>query len=220
MSASCAGLEHRLNLAPQAIEGDIHDLALVARAGIADHHLEHEAVDLGFGQRIGSLLLDRVLRGQDEKRLVERERFVADRDLMLLHRLQQRRLHLGRRAVDLVGQNEVGEDRALAGAERPFARIIDQRADQVGRQQVRRELNAVELAMDRRRQRLDGRGLGQAGHALEQDVPAGEQRDQQPRQHHVLPDQDLANLRFDPFELVRILENLILDLLDVDAHIL
>ena len=36
----------------------------------------------------------------------------------------------------------------------------------------------------------------------------------------VLPDQDLANLRFDPFELVRVLENLILDLLDVDAHIL
>ena len=84
-----ARIEHGLDLAPQAIERDVHDLALLARAGIADDHLEHEAVNLGFGQRIGSLLLDRVLRGQDEKRLVERERLVADRDLMLLHRLQR-----------------------------------------------------------------------------------------------------------------------------------
>ena len=172
------------------------------------------------GSGIRSLLLDRVLRGQDEERLLERERFVADRDLMLLHRLQQRRLHLGRRPVDLIGQDEVREDRTLAGTERPFPRIIDQRADQVGRKQVRRELDAVELAMDRGRQRLDGRGLRQPGDALEQDVAPGQQRDQQPRKHQVLPDQDLANLRFDPFELVRILENLILDLLDVNAHIL
>ena len=71
IAASCAGLQDRLDLAPEAIEGDIHDLALVAGAGVADHHLEHEAVDLGLGQRVGSLLLDRVLRGQDEKRLVE-----------------------------------------------------------------------------------------------------------------------------------------------------
>ena len=114
---------------------------------------------------------------------------------------------------------EVGEDRPLAGAELPFARIVDQRADQVGRQQVGRELDAVELAMDRGRQRLDGRGLGQPGDALEQDVPAGQQRDQEPRKHLVLPDQDLADLGLDPFELVRVLENLILDLLDVDGHI-
>ena len=31
--------------------------------------LEHEAVELGFGQRIGAFLLDGVLRGQHEKRL-------------------------------------------------------------------------------------------------------------------------------------------------------
>jgi hypothetical protein len=34
------------------------------------------------------------------------------RHLALLHRLQQRGLGLGRRAVDLVGQQQVGEDRA------------------------------------------------------------------------------------------------------------
>ena len=62
--------------------------------------------------------------------------------------------------------------------------------------------------------------LARPGTPSSRTCPPGEQRDQQPREHHVLPDQDLANLGFDAFELVRVLENLILDLLDVDAHIL
>jgi hypothetical protein len=37
--------------------------------------------------------------------------------LALLHGLEQRRLHLGRRAVDLVGQHRVAEDRTLAELE-------------------------------------------------------------------------------------------------------
>ena len=83
--------------------------------GIVDEDVEHEAVELGLGQRIGAFLLDRVLRGQHEERLGQRCRVPPDGDLVLLHRLQQRRLRLGRRAVDLVGQDHVGEDRALAG---------------------------------------------------------------------------------------------------------
>ena len=37
--------------------------------GIIDLDVEHEAVELRFGQRIGSFLLDRVLRGDDEERI-------------------------------------------------------------------------------------------------------------------------------------------------------
>ena len=84
--------------------------------GIIDHHLEHEAVHLRFGQRIGAFLLDRILRGQHEERRRQRDRFAAERDLAFLHRFEQRALHLGRRAVDFVGEDEVGEDRALACA--------------------------------------------------------------------------------------------------------
>jgi hypothetical protein len=40
----------------------------------------------------------------------------VDRDLALLHRLEQRRLRLGGGAVDLVGQQEVGEDGARVEA--------------------------------------------------------------------------------------------------------
>jgi hypothetical protein len=37
-------------------------------------------------------------------------------------------------------------------------------------------------------------GLGQAGHALEQDVPAGEKPDQEALHHHLLPDDPFADL--------------------------
>ena len=78
---------------------------------VADLELEHEAIDLRLGQRVGAFLLDGVLRRQNEERLLELERLVANGDLPFLHRFEQRALHLGRRAIDFVGEDEVGEDR-------------------------------------------------------------------------------------------------------------
>ena len=69
-------------------------------------------------------LLDGVLRGQHEERLAEPMPLAAGGDLVLLHRLQQRGLRLRRRAVDLVGQDHVGEDRALEKLELPHARLL------------------------------------------------------------------------------------------------
>ena len=40
--------------------------------------------------------------------------FAVNRHLPLLHRLEKRGLRLRRRAVDLVGQQNVGEDGAVA----------------------------------------------------------------------------------------------------------
>ena len=77
-------------------------------------HFEHEAVELGFGQRIGALLLDRVLGGQHQERSgsakVSSPR-VTWRSCMAS---SKRGLDLGRGAVDLVGQDQVAEDRAPA----------------------------------------------------------------------------------------------------------
>ena len=91
------------------------DLELFVEARVLHEHLEHEAVLLRFGQRVGAFLLDRVLRGQHEERVGELVPHAADRDLPLLHGFEQRGLRLGRRAVDFVGQDDVGEQRALAG---------------------------------------------------------------------------------------------------------
>ncbi len=96
------------------------DFEFLVEARIVDEDLEHEAVLLGFGQRIGALLFDRVLRGQHEERIGQRVTHAADRHLPFLHRFEQRGLRLGRRAVDLVRQDRVREQRAFE--EPPFAR--------------------------------------------------------------------------------------------------
>ena len=92
-------------------------LLFIVKRGIIDLDVEHEAVELGFRQRIGAFLLDRVLRGDDEERLGQVVGVLAGRDLTFLHGFEQGGLRLGRRAVDLVGQEDVGEDRPLDEAE-------------------------------------------------------------------------------------------------------
>ena len=120
-------------------------------AGIADQHLEHKAVHLGFGQGIGALGLDRVLGGQHQERVGHHEGLAPDGHLVLLHHFEQGALHLGRGAVDLIGQQQVGEDRAERGVELAGLLVVDARADQVGGDQVGGELDALELAADRLR---------------------------------------------------------------------
>ena len=93
-----------------------------------------------------------------------------NRDLALLHHLQQGALHLGGRAVDLVGQQQVGEYRAQRGGEVTGFLVVNPRADQVGRHQIRRELNAFKVTLHRAGQSLDGQRFGQTGHAFHQQV--------------------------------------------------
>ena len=99
----------------------LDDAALVGQAGVVDLQLEEEAVELRLGQRVGALLLDGVLRGQHDERLVQPVALAGDGHRLLLHGLQQRGLRLGRRAVDLVGQQHVGEDRPAREDEAPVA---------------------------------------------------------------------------------------------------
>ena len=77
-------------------------------------------------------------------------------------------------------------------------RIVNQRADDVGGQQVGRELDAMKLRLDGRGQRADGQRLGQARHAFEQDMAVGEQADEQPVHQMFLADDDLADFLAQP----------------------
>ena len=121
------------------------DVQLVLGVRVADQQPHQEAIDLRLGQRVGARLLDRVLRGEHDERLGQRARLAVDRDLRLLHRLEQRALRLGRRAVDLVAEHDVGEDRPLAQLELARARRQHVGARDVGRQQVGRELDAPKV---------------------------------------------------------------------------
>ena len=151
------------------------DLMQLLPRGVAHVELEEEAIELGLRQRVGPLHLDRVLGGQDEEWPRELVRFVGDGDGLLLHRLEQGRLGLGGGAVDLVGQDQVGEDRARLEAEMARAAGVladDVGAHHVGRHQVRRELDAAVAQVDSLGQRPDQDRLAQAGQAFEQNVPA------------------------------------------------
>ncbi len=105
---------------------------------------------------------------------------------MLLHRLQQRRLHLGRSAVDLIGQDDLGEERAFLDVKVLTLLVEDHGADQVGRQEVGGELDPGERCVDDLRQRAHRERLGQTGNPLEQDVPARQQPDEEPLHHGIL----------------------------------
>ena len=48
-----------------------HDVEFLGVARILHHDVEQKAVELRFGQRVGALLLDRVLRRQDKERFIE-----------------------------------------------------------------------------------------------------------------------------------------------------
>ena len=73
----------------------------------------------------------------------ERVRDAVDRDLPLRHPLEQRRLRLRQRAVDLVDDEHVREDRAGLELERPVDRIPDREAGDVRRLEVGRALDAT-----------------------------------------------------------------------------
>ena len=145
---------------------------------VAEPGAQQEPVELCLGQRVRALVLDRVLRREDEERPLERPRHPVRRHLPLLHRLEQRGLGLRRRAVDLVGEQQVREDRARPELEVAVALVPDRRAGDVRGQQVGRELDAAEAEPARLGKGARGQRLRQPGHVLEQDVAVGQEAEQ------------------------------------------
>ena len=174
-----------------------NDLALLRFARVIDGDVEQKPVELGFRERIGAFLFDRILGGEHEKRGGQVQRAFADRDVPFLHRFQQGGLGFGRRAVDFIGQQHVGEHRALHEAETAATRFLvhlqhlgagDVRGHQVGR-----ELNPPETQVQRLRQRGNQHRLGQPRHPDEQGVAAAEHRHQDLFDHRLLADDHLAD---------------------------
>ena len=142
--------------------------------------------------------------------MTHRVGLAVDRDLPLLHDLEQRRLGLRARAVDLVGEHDVGEDRAGVELEEPAALVVDGDAGDVAGQEVGRELHAVARARDRLRHGAGERGLAGAGHVVEQQVPFAEERREGEPDDPVLAEQHLLDRsdesvegRREPWRLLR-----------------
>ena len=184
---------HRRNSRDRVRASDsAHDLVLFIVRRIFDEEFEHEPVHLRFRQRVSALLLDRILCCQHHERLRQLVRLPAERNLPFLHRLQQRALHLGGRAVDFVCKHDVGEDRSLMSFERAGLMPVNLRTDQVTGQQVGSKLNATELSTQRLCQRVDHHRFGDAGNAFQQRMAVAQHGDQHFLQWVALAHDDLA----------------------------
>ena len=152
--------------------------ALGRRIGRADVRDDGEAVELALDERERPGRLVRVLGRDEEERVRQRAGDAVDGDLALLHRLEQRGLRAGRRAVQLVDEDDVGEERARAELPLVAGEVEDGDAGELGGEEVRRALDAAEDAADGAGERLGEEGLADAGHVLDEEVAAGEQRDE------------------------------------------
>ena len=158
--------------------------------------LEEEAVELGLGKRVGPFQLDRVLRRQHEERTRQRPGGAEQRDVVFLHRLEQGRLRLRRGAVDLVGEQEVREDRPGPERHRPSLGPVlqDVAAEDVARHQVGRELHPAKLDAEELGERLHQGRLADAGDAFEQHMPPAEDGDEHQPVQRRLAQQDAVEL--------------------------
>ena len=102
-------------------------------------------------------------------------------------------MHFRRRAVDLVGEQQIGEYRAERGGKVAGSLIVNARADQIGRHQIRRKLNALERAANRSGERFDGQRLGESRHALDEQVSLRQDGDQHALEKVILADDDFLH---------------------------
>ena len=189
-------VKHRADARFVGLGRPVQDRLQLLGGRIFDQQLEKEPVELGFGERIGSFHLQRVLGGQHEERRQKPVRRTGDGDRPLLHGLEQGGLGLGRGPVDLVGQEQIGKDRPALKLERtnPLRRFEhDVGADQVGRHQIGGELDALKLQAECVGQRTHQQGFAEPGHAFEQDVPAGDQGGQRVVDDVRKPNDDLTD---------------------------
>jgi hypothetical protein len=171
----------------------------VARRQV-ERQLHEEPVELRLGQRVGALVLDRVHGRRHQERGREGASQPVDRDLALLHRLEEGRLRLGRRPVDLVGEQHVREDGPGSELELAGLGVVDERSGDVAGHEIGRELHPRRLERHRVSEGADEERLGDPRHPLEQDVALREQGDDQTGHRAVLRDDGLADFGADSRE--------------------
>ena len=116
-----------------------------------------------------------------------------DTDLMLFHSFQERRLGLGGRAVNFIGQKKIGEDRSRAELELALTVVPHQRTRDIGGHKIWGELDTRHGQIDASSEGANQECLCNAGDAFKQDVSIGNQSDDQAGECAFLADDCLAN---------------------------
>ncbi len=165
---------------------------------VIDLGLEQEAVELCLRQRVGPLGLDRILGCQHDERPGKHQRLSFERDLMLLHDLQQRALGFRRGPVDLIGEQQIREHRPAHDAQFIDTRIEHGVSSDVRWHHVGRELHARVIEGQRLRECANQQCLAESRHALEQHVSGGHQCDDDLIDHGRLADHRATDLLAQP----------------------
>src|SRR3989454_220597 len=189
-AAHLIGRRHGLNrrVVCASLPSTLEDFDLLLPRRIADIDLQQEPVDLRLGERIGAFVLDRILRRDHEERPVQWKRLALQGGLSFLHRLEQRGLGLRRRAVDLVREEDVREDRPAPEDEIARLALEDVSPGDVGREQVRCELDASEREAEACGERLRDQRLRQARDVFDQQMTVAEDRPEDALQDRALAD--------------------------------
>ena len=111
---------------------------------VGDQNLQKKSIELGLWEDIGALVFDRVLRGEHKEWLIQLVASSGRSHRTLLHRLKKSRLGLWGSSIDLIGKQNIGENRALAKKEITAALIVfrqDVGAGDIGGHQVGGELD-------------------------------------------------------------------------------
>ncbi len=118
-------------------------LGLGLTIGVPERDAREEAIQLRWRERVGAVKsCGRILRGDHHERRVDAVGRPVHRHLQLLHHLKQARLRLRRRAVELVDEQHVGEDRPGVKLKALRAGVPDGGAQEIGRQQIDGGLHA------------------------------------------------------------------------------
>ena len=194
------GRGDRLRRLRLALGGAVDDVAEVAERRVVDLQFEQEAVELRLRQRVGAVHFERVLGGQHQERQVQLVLGAGHRHRLLLHGFEQRRLGFRRRAVDLVGEHHVAEDRTGLEGEVALPGLVFEDhagADDVGRHQVGGELDAREVKVQGGAEALHQQRLAQPGHAFQKGMAAAQQAGEQAVDDVAVPHDGLGDFAAD-----------------------
>ena len=158
----------------------LQDLQLLCPGGVLHEDLEQKSIQLRFRQWKSAFHLNGVLRGQDEEGLIQKIGLVSYSYLFFLHGLQERALGLGRRPVDLIGQDDVGKDRPCLKPELLYASglVNDGSAGDVCRHKVRSALYPAVVKAQAQCSCLYQQRFGKSRIALQKGMASGNNGDQ------------------------------------------
>ena len=175
----------------------VEHLPLFLERGISNTEAHQKPVELGFRKGKRPVIFGRILRGDDHKGLLKRMRLIIDGNLCFTHRFQETALGLRRGAIDLVGQHDVGKDRTRYELKPLFLPVKHGDADDVGRQQIAGELNALERTVKRSGQAVCQCGFADARNVFEQKMATGQKADHRHLDHMGFPLDDQRDIVLD-----------------------